>query len=165
MRYRRIGALLIFLGLLWLLDLLLHIDPFRTGLAAVLIYGGYRLIRNHRSLVGTVHLLDPEFPFQEIDLSCGITDVKIDLSRAIIPPGEHLITIRGLVGDVNIFVPYDLDVSVVATVAAGALNVMGVGRAGLGCRGLLTTARYAEAASKVKITVALAIGDVDVRYL
>jgi predicted membrane protein len=176
-RYRQIGALCLLTALLWLLNLLLDLDPVRTGLAILFIAGGYRLMRSggvepaegipgdRTTLVGAVHLMDREYSLQGFRLTCGITDIKIDLSRAIIPPGEHIIAIRGLVGDVELFVPYDLDISVAAGVAVGALNVMGEAGESPGRRGRYTTRGYAEAVSKVKIAVSLAIGDVAVRYL
>ncbi|HYG57399.1 MAG TPA: cell wall-active antibiotics response protein LiaF [Symbiobacteriaceae bacterium] len=149
---------LLLLALLWLLDRLFHLDPLRTGLAALLIYGGHRLVHSRRPVVGVIRFMDREYPLHNIDLSGAVADAKIDLSRAIIPPGEHTIHIRGFVGDVDIYVPYDLDVSVAGSVTVGALNIMGTRRP-------LTTRGYAEAVSKVRITVSLGIGDVDVRYV
>jgi predicted membrane protein len=152
-RYRWIGILLLLLALLWLLYVLLHLDPARTGLALLLICGGYRLVRSagmpgrRSTLVGVVHLMDRDYPLHNIALSCAIADVKIDLSRAIIPPGEHVIDIRGLVGDVAIYVPYDLAVSVATR------------------RRTFVTDGYAGAISKVIIAVSLTVGDIDVRYL
>jgi lia operon protein LiaF len=172
MRNRRIGALLLFLGLLWLLYVTLSLDPVRTGLALLLLAGGYWLARSgargvRGRFTGVVHLMDREHKLEGFDLSCAIADVKIDLSRAIIPAGEHLIRIDGLVGNVDIYVPYDLAVSVNASVRAGALNVMRTerGGAGPGPAGVFETAGYGEAVSKVKIAVTLLVGDVNVRYL
>ena len=134
MRNRRIGALLLFLGLLWLLYVTLHLDPVRTGLGLALLAGGYWLARSgaRGRFTCVIHLMDREHKLEAIDLSCAIADVKIDLSRAIIPAGEHLIRIDGLVGNVDIYVPYDLAVSVNASVRAGALNVMRTERGGAG---------------------------------
>jgi len=167
MRNRRIGPLLPFLGLLWLLYVTLHLDPVRTGMALVLLGGGYWLARSgaRGRLTGVVHLMDREHKLKGIDLSCAIADVKIDLSRAIIPAGEHLIRIDGLVGNVDIYVPYDLAVSVNASVRAGALNVMRTEGGAAGSRGVFESAGYGEAVSKVKIAVTLLVGDVNVRYL
>lgn len=167
MRYRWIGAVLLLLALLVLLAVVLHLNPLRAGLACLLLYGGYQLVRSpgapgpRTTLVGAVHLMDRDYPFQEIALACAMADVKIDLSRAIIPPGEHHITVRGLVGDVAIYVPYDLEVSVEASVPLGRLDLMG----DAGRTGAFATAGYAEARNKVKIAVSLTMGDINVRYL
>lgn len=169
----RIGAVLVPVALLWLLSRFLYLDPIRAGLAFVFIYGGYRLVRGgtkpaagpRRTLVGAVHLMDRDYPWHDIDVTCGIADVKIDLSRAIIPPGEHQITIHGLVGDVAIYVPYDLDVAVAASVPVGRLTVLEAERKRFSRRRVVATGGYDAAASKVRISVSLAVGDIDVRCL
>lgn len=158
MRFRWLWIPLLLLATLWLLYLLLRLDPLRTGLAVLLLYGGYRLVWGSR-LTGVVHLMDREYHLKGIDLSSAITDVKIDLSRAIIPAGEQQITIRGLIGNVDIYVPYDLEVAVTAAVPLGKRSLID------GSSGSFVTRGYADAATKVKIAVSLAVGDVTVRYL
>jgi lia operon protein LiaF len=155
MRYSWLVAVILLLGLPWLLYDLLHFDPVRTGLAVLLLSTGYWLVRGRSTVAGVVHLMEREYHLQDIDLACAIADVKIDLSRAIIPDGEHLIRIRGLVGNVDIYVPYDLEYSVTSAVAVGRRTP----------KGALLTRGYAEAVSRVKIVIALGIGDVNVRCL
>jgi lia operon protein LiaF len=89
----------------------------------------------------------------------------LDLSKAIIPEGESAIVISGLIGDVDIYVPDDLDVSVAATVSAGYLDILGHHQGGVNRQIMLETKGYEQARRKVKISISLLVGDVGVRQL
>lgn len=119
---------------------------------------------DQRSWVGDLHL-DYQFELKDMTLSCGIGDVKIDLSKAIVPEGETTVDISGFMGDVDIYVPYDLDVSTVVSVTFGNLEILGYKQGGINRQLRLATKGYEQARRKVKISVSMLIGDVDVRYL
>lgn len=125
----------------------------------------FKTPRFRNSLIGDFHLLDNRFELDDMNISYGIGDVKIDLSKAIIPEGESSIVISGFIGDVDIYVPYDLDVSVNASATFGELKVLGYKQGGVNRQIGLSTKGYDEAASKVKISISTFIGDVEVRYL
>jgi lia operon protein LiaF len=117
------------------------------------------------ALIGDWQLFNQQLEWTDIQLSYGLGDVKIDLTKALIPEGESAIVISGLVGDVDIYVPYDLDLAVAATVVAGNLEVLGHRQNGINRQVQLATKGYKTAPRRVKICVSLLIGDVDVRYL
>jgi lia operon protein LiaF len=117
------------------------------------------------SPVGNLRLLNRQFHLDGLTASYGICDVKIDLSKAIIPEGETTLVISSLIGDVDIYVPYDLDVSVSTSVTAGSLEVLGLEQNGINNRMNVTSPGYETAARKVKISISILLGDVDVRYL
>ncbi|TCP18630.1 lia operon protein LiaF [Scopulibacillus darangshiensis] len=117
------------------------------------------------SLIGDLRLINHRFELKDMSLSYGIGDNKIDLSKAIIPEGESTIVISGLIGDVDIYVPYDLDVSVSASVTIGNLEVLGYKQGGLNRQINLETKGYDQAVRKVKIAVSIFVGDIDVRFL
>lgn len=152
------------------------IDPFEEG------YGGDR---NHssfafrtegmsrqdggatgsrNSLVGNVRMEGP-FELKDVQLSHAVCDVTIDLSKAVIPEGESTIVISSLIGDVDIYVPYDMSVSVGATAIMGDLKILEHRHSGFGCRVHTETPAYRQSPRRVKIAVSLLIGDVDVRVL
>ena len=54
---------------------------------------------------------DP-FELNDLNVSGFIGDVKIDLSKAMIPEGESTMTISGVIGNVDVYVPPDIEVSV-----------------------------------------------------
>ncbi len=117
------------------------------------------------SLVGNLRLINHQFDLEGLNISYGACDVKIDLSKAIIPEGETTLVISALVGDVDIYVPYDLDVAVTASVTAGNVEVLGTKQGGLNCHLQKTSPSYSGASRKVKISISMLLGDVDVRYL
>lgn len=125
----------------------------------------FKTPRFRNSLIGDFHLMNSRFELDDMNLSYGIGDVKIDLSKAIIPEGESTIVISGLIGDVDIYVPYDLDVSVNASATLGELKVLGYKQGGINRQISLSTKGYKEAARKIKISISTFIGDVDVRLL
>jgi lia operon protein LiaF len=117
------------------------------------------------AVIGHLYLIDCRYQFNDINLSYGFCDVKIDLSKAIIPEGVNSIVISGLAGNVNIYVPDDLDVSIAATVGAGYLDVPGVKQGGAARQVQLTTKGYEQSRRKMNISVSLLFGDIGVRVL
>jgi lia operon protein LiaF len=115
--------------------------------------------------VGDWRYIDHPYEWKDVNLSCGIGDLKMDLSKAIIPEGESAVVISGLVGDVDLYIPHDLDVSVAVTVIAGDINVLGQRQSGVRRRLTLTTDGYEQARRRVKISISFFIGDIDVRML
>lgn len=119
----------------------------------------------HSSLIGDMHLMSHRFELNDMNFSYGIGDVKIDLSKAIIPEGESTVVISGLIGDVDIYIPYDLQVSISASATIGDLEILGYKQSGFNRQIHLSTNDYELARRKVKISVSSFIGDIDVRYI
>lgn len=116
------------------------------------------------ALIGNVRM-DGPFELKDLQLSHALCDVTIDLSKAVIPDGESTIVISSLIGDVDIYVPYDMPVSVVSTALMGDLKILERRHSGFGCRVRAETPGYPQSPRRVKIAVSLLIGDVDVRVL
>lgn len=125
----------------------------------------FKTPRFRNSFIGDFHLMNNRFELDDMNISYGIGDVKIDLSKAIIPEGESTIVISGLIGDVDIYVPYDLDVSVNASATFGELKVLGYKQGGVNRQINLSTKGYEDASRRIKISISTFIGDVDVRLL
>lgn len=121
--------------------------------------------RTHHSFIGDLRLLNQQFELNDMNISYSIGDVKIDLSKAIIPEGESVIAISGIIGDVDIYVPHDLDVAVTSSVTLGNFDVLGYKQNGVNRQIELATKGYQQSSRRVKISVSLFIGDVDVRFL
>lgn len=163
--------------------------------AAFLIYAGYRLVTNQpvfdrhkpkdrgkekadfkplqeknspgqRSFFfGDVKLMKTPFDLNDLNISGFIGDVKIDLSKAIISEGENTIVITGLIGDVDIYIPSDLEVSISSSAFVGDIDVIGGRKSGIGNQIYSETENYEQSARRVKISISLFIGDVDVRFI
>ncbi|MBP2017740.1 hypothetical protein J2Z79_001125 [Symbiobacterium terraclitae] len=174
MRHRGILVLFVIL-LFWLCAALIRLDPVRTGAGLLLVWGGYRLLRaapegahlpsGGWTLFGTVQRMRDQYVLEGFALACGVADVKMDLARAIVPEGEHVITVRAVLGDVSLYLPDDLPVDVVASVGAGSLHVPGQSLRGIGRRGVYSAEGVGNPDARLRIVVALGAGDVDVRRI
>ncbi|ALM27977.1 MULTISPECIES: cell wall-active antibiotics response protein LiaF [Bacillus] len=121
--------------------------------------------KEHDFFIGEVRLMKKPFQLSDLTISGFIGDVKIDLSKAIIAEEESTIVISGLIGDVDIYVPQDIEVCVSASAAIGDMKIIDEKRSGFGSKVYVMTNDYDESKRKVKISISLLIGDVDVRYL
>lgn len=117
------------------------------------------------SFIGDYTLLGERFELKDMNIRNGIGDIKIDLSKGIIPEGETVIIINGVIGDIDIYIPYDLDVSVQAVVTIGELNVLENRQSGINRNIFIETKEYKQSSRRVKLVLSLFIGDIDVRYV
>ncbi len=116
------------------------------------------------SLIGDLHLLS-RFELKDMTIRNAIGDIKIDLSKAIIPDGETVIVVNGWIGDIDIYIPDDLDISIQAMVSLGELDIFDNNQSGFNRSISVTTKDFKDAPKRVKIVLALFIGDIDVRYV
>jgi lia operon protein LiaF len=121
--------------------------------------------QHKHSLIGNLFLTGSRWELQDMNVWHGIGDVKIDLSRAYIPDGETVIIINGWIGDVDIYVPYDLDISLTASINFGDIDVFGNKQGGINRSMTLATSGYPDSSKRVRLVVSLLIGDIDVIQL
>lgn len=153
------------------------IDRQSSGRHSTESYGGHKRFEDTRhrketiaphfksSLLGDLNLMSHRFELEDMNIWHGIGDVKIDLSKAMIREGETVLIINGWIGDIDIYIPYDLDVSVNATVTIGDLDVLGYKQGGINRNISIATKDYKESDRRVKIVLSLFVGDIDVRYI
>lgn len=129
--------------------------------------GTYRILtpQKKHTLIGNFSLAGSRWELIDMDIWHGIGEVKVDLSRANIPDNKSTIIINGWIGDVDIFVPYDLDVAIIARVGAGQIEIFGHKENGLNRSTAVETTNYRRAVKRVEIVVNLFVGDIDVNYL
>ncbi|MBG9769653.1 LiaRS two-component regulatory system accessory protein LiaF [Bacillus vallismortis] len=168
---------------------------FGYAFAAFLIYAGYRLIKGKpifepsekrvdltkkerheppkdekhpdiRSFfIGELQMMKQPFDLNDLNISGFIGDIKIDLSKAMIPEGESTIVISGVIGNVDVYVPSDLEVAVSSAVFIGDINLIGLKKSGLSTKVYAVSPDFSESKRRVKVSVSLFIGDVDVKYV
>jgi predicted membrane protein len=120
---RIIGVILLSLGLIFLLANLFDVNVWLVCFPVFLIVAGlWQLIRPSLAINGkpiTIRLLGDINRYgswnvinQEIWVFVG--DVKLDFTRAEIPPGQTTIRIYGFVGDVDLLTSEDVGVSISA---------------------------------------------------
>ncbi|WP_087991104.1 LiaRS two-component regulatory system accessory protein LiaF [Bacillus vallismortis] len=168
---------------------------FGYAFAAFLIYAGYRLVKGkpifepnekrvdlnkkerHKPakddkhpdmrsfFIGELQMMKQPFDLNDLNISGFIGDIKIDLSKAMIPEGESTIVISGVIGNVDIYVPSDLEVAVSSAVFIGDINLIGSKKSGLSTKVYAASSDFSESKRRIKVSVSLFIGDVDVKYV
>ncbi|MHA6488674.1 LiaRS two-component regulatory system accessory protein LiaF [Bacillus cabrialesii] len=168
---------------------------FGYAFAAFLIYAGYRLVKgkpifepNEKRIdlnkkerheqakddkhpdmrsffIGELQMMKQPFDLNDLNISGFIGDIKIDLSKAMIPEGESTIVISGVIGNVDIYVPSDLEVAVSSAVFIGDINLIGSKKSGLSTKVYAASSDFSESKRRIKVSVSLFIGDVDVKYV
>lgn len=117
------------------------------------------------SLIGNLYLTASRWELTDMNIWYGIGEVKIDLSRAHIPDKETVLIINGWIGDIDIYVPYDLELAFSAHVNVGDIDVFGNKEGGINRHVSMETAHYRNASRRVRVIGNLIIGDVDVMYV
>ncbi|WP_062050610.1 cell wall-active antibiotics response protein LiaF [Bacillus sp. JCM 19034] len=117
-----------------------------------------------RSIIGEIDYREA-FELQDMTIWNGIGEVRLDLSRAIIPEGETVVIVQGLIGEIQIYIPDDLAVSVQASSLLGEVTVLHERHSGINPHLSITTIGYKESTRRVKLVLSVSIGEVKVRSL
>ena len=113
--------------------------------------------------VGNVRMMDHIYELEDINVQYGACDVEIDLTTAMIPEGETVIVIRGVVGNIRLYVPYDIELSLNHSVIVGRVLLPGHEETGFNRNVTFRTEQYKEAPRRIKIISSLVVGDTEVR--
>lgn len=106
------------------------------------------------------------YEWHDINIQTGIGDAKIDLSNTVLPKGGSLISIRNLIGNIQILVPYDLEISVSHSVITGTTIIFEEANEKLLNQTLqFQTENYQEAQQKIKIITSMGIGRFEVKRI
>jgi lia operon protein LiaF len=185
------GNILLLIGFFTLVVNIFSSAAFQLVFITILIYVGYSLLSSHQRpavlhpefkeaekgkcviqsqpflknmLIGNYRIANSIYELHDINIRYGLGDVKIDLTTAMIPEGETVIIIHGLVGNIHLYVPYDIEVSLNHSVIVGNISMLGHEEQGFNKNTLLTTEAYAVAPRRIKIITSLLVGDTEVRY-
>ncbi|WNF36749.1 cell wall-active antibiotics response protein LiaF [Bacillaceae bacterium IKA-2] len=106
------------------------------------------------------------YEWHDVNIQTGIGDVRIDLSNTVMPKGESIISIRNLLGNIQILVPYDIEISVSHSVVTGTTNIFEEANEKLLNQTLqFRTENYQEAPQKIKIITSMGIGRLEVKRI
>ncbi|MED4752712.1 cell wall-active antibiotics response protein LiaF [Brevibacillus choshinensis] len=131
-----------------------------------ILHHGKSLPKDSRSsLIGDFHLTSGRFELSHLQVWHGIGDVVIDLSRAMLMQEEAQLTVEGWIGDVTIYVPVDLPVSVSAELSVGDLEVFSNRQGGINRSIMIRSDHYDLAVHKVNLHISLLVGDIKVKYI
>ncbi|WP_026678272.1 cell wall-active antibiotics response protein LiaF [Fictibacillus gelatini] len=117
-------------------------------------------------LFGKQKTTDHVYDWNDINIQTGIGDTVIDLSNTILPKSECVISIRNLVGNVQILVPYDVEVSVHHSIIAGSMAVFDYREPRLFNETLnVQTPGYGDSVQKIKIITSMITGNLEVKRI
>ncbi|MFC4402790.1 cell wall-active antibiotics response protein LiaF [Gracilibacillus xinjiangensis] len=113
---------------------------------------------------GTFDKGNEPFAWHDINLQSLVSDITIDLNNTVLPEKESVIVIRQLVGNVQIVVPYDIEVIVEHSVLFGDITVMDhIEQHALNRNIYMKTEGYENAPQKVKIFTQVLVGKLEVK--
>ena len=72
---------------------------------------------------GSQRIVNEVFEWDDINIQCGFGDTVIDLGMTMLPPGESVVVIRNLVGNIQLLVPFDASIIVNHSAISGNLKV------------------------------------------
>jgi lia operon protein LiaF len=110
--------------------------------------------------------MSPEhvYEWNDVNIQVGIGNTVIDLSDTVLPKGEAIISIRSLVGNVQILVPYEVEVHVNHSVLAGTVAIFQDQEQKIVNETIVyETAEYAQAEQKVKLITSVISGKLEVK--
>lgn len=103
------------------------------------------------------------YEWNDINIQSGIGDTIIDLSYTVLPKGETVIFIRNVFGNIQIQVPYEIEVSVQHSCVVGSTTVFENHQSQVFNQAFqLKTAGYDQAEQKVKIFTSMLVGNLEV---
>ncbi len=106
------------------------------------------------------------YDWDDINIQTGVGDTVIDLSYTVLPKGETVIFIRNIIGNIQILVPYDLEVSVHHCVVVGSVNILNYHGAKVFNQNIhVQTPGFDKSEQKIKIFTSLIVGDIEVRRI
>ena len=186
-----LAYILIALGVGFLLFSLFISFAFTLIFATILIYNSYQLFRSssnpakmdvrvkanqathayvqsdpyfRNKLVGEYRTFDEAYPLEDINIQTGFGDINIDLSDKVIPSGETVILIRGMIGSINLNVPSDVAICLQMSLLCGKMKLLKDNKTAFNLTKKYQSVDYKDASRKVKIVVSLIAGDIEVNH-
>ena len=109
---------------------------------------------------------DHVYEWNDINIQCGLNETKIDLSYTVLPAGETVIMIRNIIGDVSLYIPYDMEVSVNHSSVYGSYRIFGEAEDHLINQNVtIRTPEFNQATTRVKIITSFVVGKLEVKRI
>ncbi|KAB7672503.1 cell wall-active antibiotics response protein LiaF [Bacillus sp. B1-b2] len=109
---------------------------------------------------------DHVYEWDDINIQCGLNNTKIDLSYTVLPEGETVIWIRNIIGDVKLYIPYDMEVSINHSTIFGSYRILGHADNHLVNHNVtVKTPDYNKANTRVKIVTSFVVGKLEVKRI
>jgi lia operon protein LiaF len=109
---------------------------------------------------------DHVYEWNDINIQCGITNTTVDLSYTVLPEGETVIMIKNIVGDVKVYIPYDMEVSINHSILFGSYHIFGEAEENVWNQNVsIRTANFDQAETRVKIFTSFIAGNLEVKRI
>lgn len=106
------------------------------------------------------------YEWNDINIQKWVGDTVIDLSYTILPKGETIIFIHNIIGNIQILVPYDMEVSVHHSVLTGETTILEFRDSKIFNKVFdVKTLGYDRAEQKIKIFTSLVVGNLEVNRI
>ena len=169
-----IGGVLVLLGILFLIGTIFQIDIGAICWPVGLIVLGVWLVARPRmvspesgvqvQLLGDVRRKGA-WQAQSEEIWLGIGDVELDYTAAVLSPGETKVTIFGFVGDVDVYVPNSVGVSVRVMGVITDSELLGRKQETFFTPVEVTSTNYTTADSSIHIEMYAFVSDIKVRHI
>ncbi|WP_077327936.1 cell wall-active antibiotics response protein LiaF [Virgibacillus siamensis] len=117
-------------------------------------------------LFGDQQTTDTVYQWRDVNIHGAFGDRTIDLSNTVLPNDTAVISIRHVLGNITIFVPYEVEVSIHHSAVFGRAHILGNHHRKLMNQSLFyQTEQYDHASSRVKIVTSQFSGDIEVKRI
>lgn len=114
---------------------------------------------------GDMETEDVPYQWRDVNIHGGFGDRVIDLSNTVIPE-EAVVSIRHLIGNIHIYVPYEVEVSVHHSSMFGRLSILHKHEMKLVNQSVVfRTDNFQQGKPRVKIVTSVFSGDIEVRRI
>jgi len=104
------------------------------------------------------------YEWGDINIQTGVGDTLVDLSYTVLPKGETVIFIRNIIGNVKVYIPYDVELSVNHSAIAGSTEILDVQEGKIFNQNTqVQTPGFDQAEQRIKIITSLLVGDLEVK--
>lgn len=114
--------------------------------------------------IGEYRQFPKDYPLEDINIQTGFGDIVIDFNELIIPVGETVVLIRGAVGNVKLYVPRDIGLSVQTSQLIGKSTIFTQETSTFNTSKKFQSSFYQSQSRKIKIVTSLLIGDIEVKH-
>lgn len=188
----RLGTILKIIGIIMVVVTIMHSIVFKLTLFFIIMFFFYQAISRKKRqqtiqvetiestpkqhvtkkepfiknfMIGSQKVLNHVYELDDINIQTGIGDTVIDLGMTMLPPGETVIMIRGFVGNIQLLVPYDVEISVNHAVLAGKTKIFDQLDEGFNQNTIYYSEHYQDedASRKIKVITSILFGDFEVK--
>lgn len=104
------------------------------------------------------------FSSDNINIQTGIGSTAIHFENTVLPKGDTVVIVRGFIGRVEIFVPYDVGVQIDHSTFYGQSNVFEQSKLGFNQNLAVENKSFTDAPRRLRIYTSLVAGDIEVTY-